>query len=100
MQMFYVANLKDDYMLLGMPFLSAKNPKIDWTNRIFRERIEAWTPNVHYRPFLNLAISATQMKEMLHSQFINYKPESQNKPLNLQLLQQQKPTKPNDLGKN
>jgi hypothetical protein len=74
MQMFYVADLGDDHMLLGMPFLSAKNPKINWTSGTFRGRIEVWTPNVHHRPFPPLAIRATQMKEMLQSQFINYNP--------------------------
>jgi hypothetical protein len=73
-QMFYVADLGSDHMLLGMPFLSAKNPKINWTSRTFRGRIEAWTPNVHHRPFPPLAIKASQMKEMLQSQFINFDP--------------------------
>jgi hypothetical protein len=48
MQMFYVADLGSDHMLLGMPFLSIKNPKINWTSGTFRGRIEAWTPNVHH----------------------------------------------------
>jgi hypothetical protein len=39
--MFYVADLGSDHMLLGMPFLSAKNPKINWTSGTFRGRIEA-----------------------------------------------------------
>jgi hypothetical protein len=39
--MFYAADLEDDYMLLGMPFLSTKNPTIDWTDGIFRGKIEA-----------------------------------------------------------
>jgi len=73
-QMFYIADLGDDHMLLGMPFLSAKNPKINWTSGTFRGKIEAWTPNVHHRPFLPLAIRATQMKEMLQSQFIQFDP--------------------------
>jgi hypothetical protein len=74
MQMFYVADLGDDHMLLGMPFLSAKNPKINWTSGTFRGKIEVWTLNVHHRPFLPLAIRAMQMKEMLQSQFINSGP--------------------------
>jgi hypothetical protein len=41
MQMFYVANLGDDYMLLGMPFLFAKNPKINWTSGTFKGKVEA-----------------------------------------------------------
>ena len=47
-QMFYVADLGDNYMLLGMPFLSTKNPKINWTSGTFRGKIEVWTLNVHY----------------------------------------------------
>jgi hypothetical protein len=47
-QMFYIADLGSDHMLLGMPFLSAKNPKINWTSGTFRGRIEAWTPNVQW----------------------------------------------------
>jgi hypothetical protein len=76
-QMFYVADLEDDYMLLRMPFLFAKNPKINWTSGIFSGKIEAWTSNVHYWPFPPLAIRATQMKEMLQSQFINFNPTIQ-----------------------
>jgi hypothetical protein len=39
--MFYIADLGDDHMLLGMPFLMAKNPKIDWTNGTLKGKIEA-----------------------------------------------------------
>jgi hypothetical protein len=46
--MFYIADLGDNYMLLGMPFLLAKNPKIDWTNGIFRGKIEVWTLDIHH----------------------------------------------------
>jgi hypothetical protein len=67
MQMFYVADLGSDHMLLGMPFLSAKNPKINWTSGTFKGRVEAWTSNVYHRPFPPLAIRATQMKEILQS---------------------------------
>jgi hypothetical protein len=28
---FYIIDLGEDHMLLGMPFLAATNPEIDWT---------------------------------------------------------------------
>jgi hypothetical protein len=42
-QMFFVIDLGDDRMLLGMPFLAATNPDIDWTNGIFPADIQAAT---------------------------------------------------------
>jgi predicted aspartyl protease len=43
-QTFFVIDLRDDRMLLGMPFLAATNPDIDWTNGIFPGDIQAATP--------------------------------------------------------
>jgi hypothetical protein len=43
-QTFFVIDLGDDRMLLGMPFLVATNPEIDWTKGIFPGDIQAATP--------------------------------------------------------
>jgi len=58
---FYVINLGLDHMLLGMPFLAATNPNIDWTKGTFRGKVIAssmdahkWVPNQDsrvYNPF-------------------------------------------------
>ena len=49
---FYVIDLGDDHMLLGMPFLKATNPHINWTHSAFKGKVYAittdankWTPN-------------------------------------------------------
>ena len=49
---FYVIDLGDDHMLLGMPFLKAANPHINWTHSEFKGKVYAltadankWTPN-------------------------------------------------------
>ena len=44
---FYVITLGDDHMLLGMPFLAATNPDIDWTNGEFIGQIHVGTTNAH-----------------------------------------------------
>ena len=44
---FYVITLGDDHMLLGMPFLAATNPDIDWTNGEFIGQIHVGTTNVY-----------------------------------------------------
>ena len=59
--MFYVINLGLDHMLLGMPFLAAMNPNINWTKGMFRGKVIAsfvdahkWIPNQDsrvYNPF-------------------------------------------------
>ena len=58
---FYVIELGDDYMLLGMPFLAATNPDIDWSTGQFKDTVIAatmdaykWTPRQDskvYKPF-------------------------------------------------
>ena len=58
---FYVIHLGEDHMLLGMPFLAATNPNINWTKGTFRGKVIAsstdahkWTPNQDskvYKPF-------------------------------------------------
>ena len=44
---FYVITLGDDHMLLGMPFLAATNPDIDWTNGEFIGKIHVGTTDSH-----------------------------------------------------
>ena len=41
--LFYVIDLGSDSMLLGMPFLAATNPDINWGQGIFRGEITAVT---------------------------------------------------------
>ena len=47
MHTFYVITLGDDHMLLGMPFLAATNPDIDWTNGEFIGQIHVETTDAH-----------------------------------------------------
>jgi len=42
-QKFYVADLGEDQMILGMPFLAAANPDIDWSTGTFDGEILAAT---------------------------------------------------------
>jgi hypothetical protein len=44
---FYHIDLGDDYMLLGMPFLAATNPNIDWTNGTFEGKVIAATKDAY-----------------------------------------------------
>ena len=51
---FLIANLGSDSILLGMPFLAAFNPNINWTKGTFQGDVEAftsdadlWTPQVN-----------------------------------------------------
>ena len=46
-QKFYVADLGEDWMILGMPFLAAANPDIDWTTGTFDGEIMAATQDAH-----------------------------------------------------
>ena len=45
-QKFYVADLGEDWMILGMPFLAAANPDIDWSTGTFDGEILAATQDV------------------------------------------------------
>ena len=47
-QKFYVADLGKDHMILGMPFLAATSPDIDWSEGTFDGEILATTQDVHY----------------------------------------------------
>src|SRR5882757_7437046 len=64
-QTFYIVDLGDDHMLLGMPFLAATNPVIDWTKGTFRGKVEASTPDAHYKPLAKTAVDPATMKESL-----------------------------------
>ena len=44
---FYVITLRDDHMLLGMPFLAATNPDINWANGEFIGQIHVRTTDAH-----------------------------------------------------
>jgi hypothetical protein len=44
---FYFINLGEDHMLLGMLFLAATNPDIDWSKGAFKGTIIAATDNAH-----------------------------------------------------
>src|SRR5882757_6992801 len=46
-QKFYVADLGEDWMILGMPFLAAANPDIDWSIGTFKGEIIAATQDAH-----------------------------------------------------
>jgi len=45
--MFHVINLGLDHMLLGMPFLAATNPNINWTKGMFRGKVIASSMDAH-----------------------------------------------------
>jgi hypothetical protein len=82
-------------MLLGMPFLAATNPEIDWTQGKLWGKVTAattdahkWTPHRHskvYKPF-NFDDEGTCYYYVLHNtpppngehEFINIKPEDYN----------------------
>ena len=44
---FYIVTLRDDHMLLGMPFLAATNPNIDWAQGKFKGKIYIGTANAN-----------------------------------------------------
>lgn len=44
---FYVVELGEDDMLLGMPFFAATNPKINWTTGTFHGQVLAFTMDSH-----------------------------------------------------
>jgi hypothetical protein len=61
MQTFYIADLGNDHMILGMPFLAAKNPNINWTKGSFIGKVEAATIDAHRKPLLPYTIDAPTM---------------------------------------
>jgi hypothetical protein len=70
-QTFFVIDLGDDRMLLGMPFLAATNPEIDWTRGIFPGDIQAATPGAVIKGAI---IAATRDAQ-------EWTPHSRSKPL-------------------
>jgi hypothetical protein len=66
-QTFYIADLGDDHMILGMPFLAATNPDINWSKGSFFGKVEAATTDAHYRPLPPFAIEPEVMKDNLRS---------------------------------
>jgi hypothetical protein len=87
---FYIIDLGNDHMLLGMPFMAATNPNIDWTKgEIYGTIIAAssdahkWIPDrdkkVH-KPFQRSMIRTgyKPQDEPLagHLQFFNFKPDN------------------------
>jgi hypothetical protein len=44
---FYIIDLGKDHMLLGMPFLAATNPEIDWTQGKLQGKVIAATTDAH-----------------------------------------------------
>jgi hypothetical protein len=85
-QTFYIADLGNDQMILGMPFLAAKNPNINWTTGSFIGKVEAATIDAHHKPLLPFAIEPKIMKANLSDQsrfeefmanYINDAPDNQ-----------------------
>jgi hypothetical protein len=72
-QTFYIADLGDDHMILGMPFLAATNPDIDWSRGSFFGKVKAATTDAHYRPLPPFAIEPEVMKDNLRSDQSRFK---------------------------
>jgi hypothetical protein len=83
---FYIIDLGDDHMLLGMPFLAATNPHIDWTKGAFKGKVIATTTDAHkwtpkqdskvYKPFVKPTLRYRHYErtgEPLH--FLNTTPD-------------------------
>ena len=47
LQCFFVVDLGGDSILLGMPFLAAYNPSIDWANGKLDGKVSARTADAH-----------------------------------------------------
>jgi hypothetical protein len=86
---FYVIDLGDDHMLLGMPFMAATNPNIDWTKGEIYGTIIAASSNVHkwipdrdkkvHKPFQRSMIGTGYKPQdepsAGHLQFFNLEPD-------------------------
>jgi hypothetical protein len=78
-------DLGEDHMLLGMPFLAATNPKIDWSEGTFKGKIEASTSDAHRKHLPQNAVDPSLMKGSLQessystilTKYVNLEPESQ-----------------------
>src|SRR6266567_7519509 len=64
-QPFYVTDLGEDHMLLGMPFLSATSPEIDWARGKIQGKVEASTVDAYHKPLPNQVIKPMEMKKAL-----------------------------------
>src|SRR6266576_439251 len=64
-QAFYIVDLGEDHMILGMPFLSTTSPTIDWTRGTLRGKVEASTIDAYHKPLLNKVIEPAEMKATL-----------------------------------
>ena len=70
-------------MLLGMPFLSATSPDINWTKGKIQGKVEASTVDAYHKPLPNQVIEPTEMKKVLKescyrtilAEFTNHKDE-------------------------
>jgi gag-polyprotein putative aspartyl protease len=67
-QTFYIADLGNDHMNLGMTFLAAKNPNINWTIGSFIGKVEAATIDAHRKPLQPFAIEPKIMRANLSDQ--------------------------------
>jgi hypothetical protein len=84
-QTFYIVDLGEDHMLLGMPFLAATNPKINWSEGTFKGKIEASTLDAHHKHFAQNAVNPSLIKgslqessySMILAKYVNLEPENQ-----------------------
>ena len=83
---FYIIDLGEDHMLLGMPFLAATNPYIDWSKGAFRGKVTAttidaykWTPRQDskvYKPFVKPPVGYRHFERTNEpTQYLNVTPE-------------------------
>src|SRR6266566_2713697 len=64
-QAFYVIDLGEDHMILGMPFLSTTSPTIDWTRGMLQGKVEASTIDAYHKPLPDQAVKPEEMKKAL-----------------------------------
>ena len=86
--LFYVIDLGDDHMLLGMPFLKATNPHINWTHSAFKGKVytitsdaHKWKPNQDskvYKPFYKPPTKGYRHHECTNSpvQYMHVEPDN------------------------
>ena len=86
--LFYVIDLGDDHMLLGMPFLKAANPHINWTHSAFKGKVYAITSDAHkwkpnqdskvYKPFYKPPTKGYRHNECIDSpvQYMHIEPDN------------------------
>jgi len=65
MQPFYVTDLGEDHMLLGMPFLSTTSPNIDWAKGKLQGEVEVSTIDAYHKPLSNQMVEPIEMKKVL-----------------------------------